>query len=47
VIVISGNLTVEAKAEFVRLGQREFLEKPFRLEDIGQRIRRVLAVPAK
>ncbi len=47
VIVISGNLTVEAKAEFVRLGQREFLEKPFRLEDIGQRIRRVLAAQAK
>ena len=43
VIVISGNLSVEAKAEFTKLGQREFLEKPFRLEDIGQRIRRVLA----
>jgi PAS domain S-box-containing protein len=42
VIVISGNLTVEAKAEFTKLGQKDFLEKPFRLEDIGQRIRRVL-----
>ena len=46
VIVISGNLSVEAKAEFTKLGQKEFLEKPFRLEDIGQRIRRVLAPPS-
>ncbi|MDD2763136.1 MAG: PAS domain S-box protein [Opitutaceae bacterium] len=43
VIVISGNLSLEAKAEFVRLGQTEFLEKPCRLEDVGQRIRQVLA----
>jgi PAS domain S-box-containing protein len=46
VIVISGNLSVEAKAEFTKLGQRDFLEKPFRLEDVGQRIRRVLAPPS-
>jgi CheY-like chemotaxis protein len=45
VIVISGNLSVEAKAEFTKLGQTEFLDKPFRLEDIGQRIRRVLVPP--
>lgn len=47
VIVISGNLSVEVKAEFTKLGQRDFLEKPFRLEDIGQRIRRVLAPPSQ
>jgi PAS domain S-box-containing protein len=46
VIVISGNLSVEAKAEFTKLGQKDFLEKPFRLEDIGQRIRRILAPPS-
>jgi DNA-binding NtrC family response regulator len=46
VIVISGNLSVESKAEFTKLGQKDFLEKPFRLEDIGQRIRRVLAPPS-
>ena len=46
VIVISGNLSVESRAEFTKLGQKEFLEKPFRLEDIGQRIRRVLSPPS-
>jgi two-component system, cell cycle sensor histidine kinase and response regulator CckA len=47
VIVISGNLTAEAKAEFIRLGQKDFLDKPFRLEDIGQRMREVLETPSK
>ena len=46
VVVISGNLSAEAKAEFIRLGQKEFLEKPYRLEDIGQRVRKILATPS-
>ncbi len=46
VIVISGNLNPDAKAEFTRLGQEEFLEKPYRLEEVGQRIRKLLAPAA-
>ena len=41
-IVLSGNLTAEAKAQFAQLGQEEFLEKPYKLEDVGQRIRKIL-----
>ncbi len=43
VIVLSGNLAAEARAEFAALGQQEFITKPYRLEDIGRCIRRLLS----
>jgi PAS domain S-box-containing protein len=42
VIVISGHITPEARKEFEALGQREFIQKPYRLDDIGRRLRSLL-----
>ncbi len=44
VVVISGNLNPAARREFAALGQQEFIDKPYRLEDVGRSIRRALAV---
>jgi two-component system cell cycle sensor histidine kinase/response regulator CckA len=42
-IVVSGNLTVEVRSGFLAMGQREFIDKPYRLEDVGRSIRRLLS----
>ncbi|MES2697461.1 MAG: PAS domain S-box protein [Verrucomicrobiota bacterium] len=39
VVVISGHLTAEARAEFEQLGQRAFIQKPYRLDDLGRQLR--------
>ena len=46
VIVISGNITPETRREINAHGQPEFLPKPYQLEELGRRLRTVLA-PAK
>ena len=42
VIVVSGNITKDMKAELTKLGQRDFIPKPYRLEEVCGRLRRVL-----
>ncbi len=42
-IVVSGNLTTEVKAAFAAMGQKVFIDKPYRLEDVGRSIRRLLS----
>ncbi|MEO7414608.1 MAG: response regulator, partial [Opitutaceae bacterium] len=44
VLVISGHITPEVRAEFQRLGQREFVQKPYRLDELGRHIRGLLDV---
>ncbi|MBI3884626.1 MAG: PAS domain S-box protein [Opitutae bacterium] len=41
-VIVSGNITADVKAELMALGQREFLHKPYRLDEIGTRLRRAL-----
>jgi PAS domain S-box-containing protein len=42
VVVISGHLTSAARAEFEQLGQRSFIQKPYRLDEIGRHLRALL-----
>jgi len=46
VIVISGHLTQEARAEFEQLGQRTFVQKPYKLDELGRQLRGLLEAPA-
>ncbi len=48
VLVISGHITSEARKELESIGQRDFIQKPYRLDDIGRRLRGLLGakVPA-
>lgn len=47
VLVISGNITAEVRREMNSLGQDEFLPKPYQLDELGRRLRRVLGVPSE
>jgi two-component system cell cycle sensor histidine kinase/response regulator CckA len=42
VIVVSGHLTPQARGEFERLGQRTFVQKPYKLDELGRNLRGVL-----
>ncbi len=42
VLVVSGHYTPETRAEFTLLGQRDFVQKPFRLDELGRTVRRLL-----
>ena len=42
VLVVSGHITPEARAEFGQLGQRDFVQKPYKLEELGRQLRRLL-----
>jgi len=44
VLVVSGHLSPEVRAEFERLGQREFLSKPYTLHDLGGTLRKMLDI---
>lgn len=41
-LVVSGNITPEMKAELKDLGQKDFILKPYRLDEICGRLRRLL-----
>jgi two-component system cell cycle sensor histidine kinase/response regulator CckA len=45
VMMLSGHLSAETRAEFEQLGQRDFLNKPYSLDDLGRRLRRLLDTP--
>jgi two-component system cell cycle sensor histidine kinase/response regulator CckA len=42
VLVVSGHITPAARAEFEQLGQRDFVQKPYRLDELGRTLRRLL-----
>ncbi|WP_245844106.1 hybrid sensor histidine kinase/response regulator [Nibricoccus aquaticus] len=42
VIVISGNITPETRQELIGLGQKDFIPKPYSLEDLAFRLREML-----
>jgi two-component system cell cycle sensor histidine kinase/response regulator CckA len=42
VLVISGHITPESRAEFEQLNQRDFVQKPYRLDEVGRRLRTLL-----
>jgi DNA-binding response OmpR family regulator len=39
VLVISGHITPEVRVEFQNLHQHELIQKPYRLDDVGRRLR--------
>ena len=45
-IIVSGHITPEAREELKRLGQEDFILKPYTLEEIGHRLRTVIDAPA-
>ncbi len=42
VLVLSGHMTPGARVEFEKLSRRDFLQKPYRLEDVGRRLRSLI-----
>ena len=43
-VIVSGNIVADVKAELMSLGQTEFLHKPYRLDEVGTRLRSALQV---
>jgi len=39
VLVVSGHITPEVRTEFQQLNQRDFVQKPYRLDEVGRRLR--------
>jgi DNA-binding response OmpR family regulator len=39
VLIVSGHITAETRTEMERLGQREFMSKPYTLDELGRRLR--------
>ena len=46
VLIVSGHITPAARAEFERLHQRDFIQKPYRLAELGRTIRGLLDAQA-
>jgi PAS domain S-box-containing protein len=42
VLILSGNITAETRAEFEQLNQHDLIQKPYRLDDVGRRLRSLL-----
>jgi nitrogen-specific signal transduction histidine kinase/ActR/RegA family two-component response regulator len=42
VMIVSGHITVEARAEFEQMGQRDFVQKPYKLDELGRHLRALL-----
>jgi len=42
VLIVSGNITKDMKAELSKLGQHDFIAKPYRIEEVCIRLRRAL-----
>ncbi len=45
VLIVSGHITPAVRAEFERLGQRDFIQKPYRLDELGRTLRTILEAP--
>ncbi len=42
VLILSGNLNADTRAELQTLGQGDFIQKPYALDDVGRRLRTLL-----
>jgi PAS domain S-box-containing protein len=42
VLVISGHITAESRAKFKEVGQEDWMQKPYALDDVGRRLRVLL-----
>jgi len=42
VLIVSGHISPAARAEFEQLGQRDFIQKPYRLDELGRTLRSLL-----
>ncbi len=42
VLILSGNLSAEARRELQSLGQNNFIQKPYALDEVGRHLRRLL-----
>ncbi len=42
VLVLSGHLTQAARSQFEQLGQKDFVAKPYSLDELGRRLRLLL-----
>jgi two-component system cell cycle sensor histidine kinase/response regulator CckA len=42
VMIVSGHITAEARAEFEQMGQRDFVQKPYKLDELGRHLRALL-----
>jgi len=42
VLVVSGHISPEVRTEFQNLNQRDFLQKPYKLDEVGRRLRALL-----
>jgi PAS domain S-box-containing protein len=45
VVIVSGHITPVARAEFEQLGQRYFVQKPYKLDELGRQLRQLLDTP--
>ncbi len=45
VVIVSGHITPAARAEFEQLGQRYFVQKPYKLDELGRQLRNLLDTP--
>ncbi len=46
VIVVTGHLTPETRTAFEKLGQHAFVQKPYKLDELGRNLRQVIDCPA-
>jgi len=47
VLVISGHITPEARMEFQQLEQHDFIQKPYKLDEVGRQVRSLLDARSK
>ncbi len=45
VVIVSGHITPAARTEFEQLGQRYFVQKPYKLDELGRQLRQLLDTP--
>lgn len=45
VVIVSGHITPAARAEFEQLGQRYFVQKPYKLDELARQLRSLLDTP--
>ena len=44
-MIVSGHITAHARDEFKRLNQQDFVLKPYKLDEIGRRVRTIIDTP--
>jgi two-component system, cell cycle sensor histidine kinase and response regulator CckA len=45
VVIVSGHITPAARAEFEQLGQRYFVQKPYKLDELARQVRSLIDTP--